>query len=59
MELIVYNINSEVYKPNANACARFSRFNPRTSRNFTYVAAIGKSKNYSRLMAVSSAFGGI
>lgn len=40
MESLLYNINSQVYKPNANAATCFSRFNPRMSRNFTYVAAL-------------------
>lgn len=55
MESLLYNINPIVYKSNANTAICFNRFNPRMSRNFTYVAALyAQNKGNTRLVKVQS-----
>lgn len=63
MNSIVYNTDAKVYNNVGNTkqsgSTSFSNVSPKISRRFTQVAAIGKTKNYSRVELLQSIFRGV
>lgn len=61
-DFIVYNTNYAVneYKPFGerirNVSTSFNKFNKRVSHSFTQVAAVGQTRNYSRVELLHSIF---